>query len=67
MRLIDAVLHKLPEELRISESWRSELLLSEMGFKTNEINLLVSQLSGGQHISFLLARALNFATRLYCY
>ncbi len=58
MRLIDAVLHKLPEELRISESWRSELLLSEMGFKTNEINLLVSQLSGGQHTRLLLARAL---------
>ncbi|WP_162599448.1 ATP-binding cassette domain-containing protein, partial [Pseudomonas aeruginosa] len=53
-----AVLHKLPEELRISESWRSELLLSEMGFKTNEINLLVSQLSGGQHTRLLLARAL---------
>lgn len=58
MRLIDAVLHKLPEELRISESWRSELLLSEMGFKTNEINLLASQLSGGQHTRLLLARAL---------
>ncbi|MFF1014799.1 ABC-F family ATP-binding cassette domain-containing protein [Proteus mirabilis] len=58
MRLIDAVLHKLPEELRISESWRSELLLSEMGFNTNEINLLVSQLSGGQHTRLLLARAL---------
>ena len=58
MRLIDAVLHKLPEELRISESRRSELLLSEMGFKTNEINLLVSQLSGGQHTRLLLARAL---------
>ncbi|MBS3854471.1 ABC-F family ATP-binding cassette domain-containing protein [Proteus mirabilis] len=58
MRLIDAVLHKLPEELRISESWRSELLLSKMGFKTNEINLLVSQLSGGQHTRLLLARAL---------
>lgn len=58
MRLIDAVLHKLPEELRISESWRSELLLSEMGFKANEINLLVSQLSGGQHTRLLLARAL---------
>ncbi|EPL0284832.1 TPA: ABC-F family ATP-binding cassette domain-containing protein [Proteus mirabilis] len=58
MRLIDAVLHKLPEELRISESWRSELLLSEMGFKTNEINILVSQLSGGQHTRLLLARAL---------
>lgn len=58
MRLIDAVLHKLPEELRISESWRSELLLSEMGFKANEINLLASQLSGGQHTRLLLARAL---------
>lgn len=58
MRLIDAVLHKLPEELRISESWRSELLLSGMGFKANEINLLVSQLSGGQHTRLLLARAL---------
>lgn len=58
MRLIDAVLHKLPEELRISESWRSELLLSGMGFKSNEINLLVSQLSGGQHTRLLLARAL---------
>ncbi|HBC9252601.1 TPA: ABC-F family ATP-binding cassette domain-containing protein [Proteus mirabilis] len=58
MRLIDAVLHKLPEELRISESWRSELLLNEMGFKANEINLLVSQLSGGQHTRLLLARAL---------
>lgn len=58
MTLMDAVLHKLPEEYRLSEGWRAELLLSEMGFKLHEKDLLVSQLSGGQHTRLLLARAL---------
>lgn len=58
MILIDAVLHKLPEEYRISEGWRADLLLSEIGFKEHEKRLLVSQLSGGQHTRLLLARAL---------
>lgn len=58
MTLMDAVLHKLPEEYRLSEGWRAELLLNEMGFKLHEKDLLVSQLSGGQHTRLLLARAL---------
>ncbi|MEQ4986479.1 ABC-F family ATP-binding cassette domain-containing protein [Proteus vulgaris] len=58
MTLMDAVLHKFPEEYRLSEGWRAELLLSEMGFKFDEKNLRVSQLSGGQHTRLLLARAL---------
>ncbi|MEQ4921938.1 ABC-F family ATP-binding cassette domain-containing protein [Proteus hauseri] len=56
--LMDAVLHKLPEEYRLSEGWRADLLLSEMGFKDHEKGLLISQLSGGQHTRLLLARAL---------
>lgn len=58
MTLMGAVLHKLPKEYRLSEGWRAELLLSEMGFKLHEKDLLVSQLSGGQHTRLLLARAL---------
>ncbi|OAT46479.1 glutathione-regulated potassium-efflux system ATP-binding protein [Proteus hauseri ATCC 700826] len=56
--LMDAVLHKLPEEYRLSEGWRADLLLTEMGFKEYEKTLLISQLSGGQHTRLLLARAL---------
>ncbi|NBN46860.1 ATP-binding cassette domain-containing protein [Proteus sp. G2626] len=58
MTLMDAILHKLPEEYRLSEGWRAELLFSEMGFTFNEKDLRVSQLSGGQHTRLLLARAL---------
>ncbi|MEQ4895268.1 ABC transporter ATP-binding protein [Proteus vulgaris] len=58
MTLMDAILHKLPEEYRLSEGWRAELLFSEMGFTFNEKDLRVAQLSGGQHTRLLLARAL---------
>ncbi|MEQ5139491.1 ABC transporter ATP-binding protein [Proteus mirabilis] len=58
MTLMDAILHKLPEEYRLSEGWRAELLFSEMGFTFNEKDLRVSQLSGGQYTRLLLARAL---------
>ena len=56
--LLEAVTAKLPESLKLSESWRAELLLSEMGFKVQDWSLTAGTLSGGQHTRLLLARAL---------
>ncbi|HCM61417.1 MAG TPA: ABC transporter ATP-binding protein [Morganella sp. (in: Bacteria)] len=56
--LIDAVLEKLPAELRVSDMWRAEMLLTETGFDSAQWSLPLSALSGGQHTRLLLARAL---------
>lgn len=56
--LIEAVLEKLPAELRVSDMWRAEMLLTETGFDSAQWTLPLSALSGGQHTRLLLARAL---------
>lgn len=58
LSLADAVLEKLPAEQHLSEMWRAEMLLTEMGFDPIQWQLPVTTLSGGQHTRLLLARAL---------
>lgn len=56
--MLDAVIARLPESIRQTESWQAELLLSDMGFKEQDWTLTAGTLSGGQHTRLLLARAL---------
>ncbi|CCW32635.1 ABC-F family ATP-binding cassette domain-containing protein [Xenorhabdus nematophila] len=56
--LIDAVLQKLPVDERVTERWRVEVLLTQLGFAETLWTQPVSQLSGGQHTRLLLGRAL---------
>ncbi|MDA0118085.1 ABC-F family ATP-binding cassette domain-containing protein [Vibrio sp. T11.5] len=56
--MMDAVLDRLPDSERLSQRWRAELILSEMGFDSSQWSLAASGLSGGQHTRLLLARAL---------
>ncbi|ELR65600.1 Glutathione-regulated potassium-efflux system ATP-binding protein [Photobacterium marinum] len=56
--LLDAVTACIPKTIRHAESWRGDLLLSDMGFSQQEKHLTAGTLSGGQHTRLLLARAL---------
>ena len=56
--VLEAVLSKLPEEKRMMESWRAEILLAELGFQASQYHQNVNTLSGGQHTRLLLGRAL---------
>ncbi|MBH3314708.1 ABC-F family ATP-binding cassette domain-containing protein [Serratia marcescens] len=56
--LLDAVLARLPAALHLSERWRCETLLAELGFEPASWTLTAGTLSGGQHTRLLLARAL---------
>ena len=56
--LLDAVMARLPENQRVSESWQGEVLLSSLGFAPTSWTLTAGTLSGGQHTRLLLARAL---------
>lgn len=56
--LLEAVLARLPENQRVSESWQGEVLLTSLGFAPPSWTLTAGTLSGGQHTRLLLARAL---------
>ncbi|RTG58247.1 ABC transporter ATP-binding protein, partial [Serratia marcescens] len=56
--LLDAVLARLPAGQHLSERWRCEALLAELGFEPASWTLTAGTLSGGQHTRLLLARAL---------
>ncbi|HGM5102160.1 MULTISPECIES: ABC-F family ATP-binding cassette domain-containing protein [Serratia] len=56
--LLDAVLAQLPAGQHLSERWRCEALLAELGFESESWTLTAGTLSGGQHTRLLLARAL---------
>ncbi|MDU7471426.1 MAG: ATP-binding cassette domain-containing protein, partial [Serratia marcescens] len=56
--LLDAVLARLPASQHLSERWRCEALLAELGFEPASWTLTAGTLSGGQHTRLLLARAL---------
>ncbi|SAP64032.1 putative transporter ATP-binding component [Klebsiella oxytoca] len=56
--LLDAVLAQLPAGQHLSERWRCEALLAELGFEPGSWTLTAGTLSGGQHTRLLLARAL---------
>ncbi|CAM3543378.1 ABC-F family ATP-binding cassette domain-containing protein [Parendozoicomonas haliclonae] len=58
LSMFEAVAAQLPENLRMDEGWRIELLLAEMGFDEHDWQLTAGTLSGGQHTRLLLARAL---------
>ncbi|PHM39366.1 ABC transporter ATP-binding protein [Xenorhabdus mauleonii] len=56
--LVEAVLQKLPADERMTERWRAEVLLTQLGFSESLWTQAVNQLSGGQHTRLLLGRAL---------
>ncbi|WP_026970874.1 ABC-F family ATP-binding cassette domain-containing protein [Aliagarivorans marinus] len=58
LTMLQAVLDKLPEDQRLTEQWRAECVLSDMGFTLDDWSLSAGSLSGGQHTRLLLARAL---------
>lgn len=58
LSMLDAVLARVDESERQSDSWRAEALLAGMGFSEADRRLTAGTLSGGQHTRLLLARAL---------
>lgn len=56
--LQDAVLDVLPERTRIEQSYRAPALLAELGFRQQQLDQALAQLSGGEQTLALLARAL---------
>ncbi|MEA9391178.1 ABC-F family ATP-binding cassette domain-containing protein [Acerihabitans sp. TG2] len=56
--LLEVIVERLPENQRISESWRAERLLATLDFEPSCWSQVVSTLSGGQHTRLMLARAL---------
>ena len=58
MTLLDALLDKIPADKKLSDGWRAEHLLAEMGFSERQVTLTAGTLSGGEHTRLLLARAL---------
>lgn len=51
------LIEALSNNTKPDEAWRAECLLSELGFKQSDWLTPVQQLSGGQHMRLLLARA----------
>ncbi|WP_369311214.1 ABC-F family ATP-binding cassette domain-containing protein [Providencia rettgeri] len=58
LTLIDTLVQKIPEQDRLTERWRAEVLLSELGFIPQQWEQKANELSGGQHTRLLLGRAL---------
>ncbi|EOD2819349.1 TPA: ABC-F family ATP-binding cassette domain-containing protein [Providencia stuartii] len=58
LSLIDAVMQQLPAQERLSERWRAEVLLTDLGFTEKQWAQKANQISGGQHTRLLLGRAL---------
>ncbi|QCJ70196.1 ABC transporter ATP-binding protein [Providencia heimbachae] len=58
LTLIDALVQKIPEQDKMAERWRAEVLLSELGFTTEQWTQKANEISGGQHTRLLLGRAL---------
>lgn len=58
LTLIDALVQKLPEQDKVTERWRAEVLLSELGFTPEQWEQKANAISGGQHTRLLLGRAL---------
>ncbi len=56
--MLDAVVENLPEDLRLSDEWRGQVLLASMDFDEVYWQKPISTLSGGQHARLLIARAL---------
>lgn len=58
MSMLDAVIDNLPSELQLSEQWRAQIILSNLGFKESYWDQSIDTLSGGQYARVLVARAL---------
>ncbi|EJD6045803.1 ABC-F family ATP-binding cassette domain-containing protein [Providencia rettgeri] len=58
LTLLDALVQKLPEQDNVTERWRAEVLLSELGFTPEQWEQKAYAISGGQHTRLLLGRAL---------
>ncbi|MBL6690977.1 MAG: ABC-F family ATP-binding cassette domain-containing protein [Pseudomonadales bacterium] len=58
MTMLEALSEKLPTEERVSQMYRAEQLLAQLGFDESEFNFLVRDLSGGQQNRLMFARAL---------
>ncbi len=58
LTMLEALSEKLPAEERISQQYRAEQLLNQLGFSEQEFGYRVKDLSGGQQNRLMFARAL---------
>lgn len=58
MSMLDAVVDNLPLEIQLSEQWRAQIILSNLGFDESYWDQAIGTLSGGQYARVLVARAL---------
>lgn len=58
MSMLDAVIDNLPFEIQLSEQWRAQIILSNLGFDESYWGQSIDTLSGGQYARVLVARAL---------
>ncbi|MFA0057229.1 ABC-F family ATP-binding cassette domain-containing protein [Vibrio echinoideorum] len=58
MSMLDAVIDNLSSEIQLSEQWRAQIILSNLGFEENYWDQSIDTLSGGQYARVLVARAL---------
>ncbi|CAK1842291.1 ABC-F family ATP-binding cassette domain-containing protein [Vibrio crassostreae] len=58
MSMLDAVVDNLPPEIQLSEQWRAQIILSNLGFDESYWDQPIGTLSGGQYARVLVARAL---------
>ncbi|CAK2625258.1 ABC-F family ATP-binding cassette domain-containing protein [Vibrio crassostreae] len=58
MSMLDSVVDNLPPELQLSEQWRAQIILSNLGFDESYWDQPIGTLSGGQYARVLVARAL---------
>ncbi|MGI9889150.1 ABC-F family ATP-binding cassette domain-containing protein [Vibrio chagasii] len=58
MSMLDSVVDNLPTETQLSEQWRAQIILSNLGFDESYWDQAIGTLSGGQYARVLVARAL---------
>lgn len=58
MSMLDSVVDNLPTEIELSEQWRAQIILSNLGFDESDWDQPIGTLSGGQYARVLVERAL---------
>ncbi|MFI3274769.1 ABC-F family ATP-binding cassette domain-containing protein [Vibrio sp.] len=58
MSMLDSVVDNLPPEIQLSEQWRAQIILFNLGFDESYWDQPIGTLSGGQYARVLVARAL---------
>ncbi|WP_261885717.1 ABC-F family ATP-binding cassette domain-containing protein [Vibrio pomeroyi] len=58
MSMLDSVVDNLSPELQLSEQWRAQIILFNLGFDESNWDQPIGTLSGGQYARVLVARAL---------